>query len=388
MKRIFVLFLIIHLNLNAQNWTSISSVPTAGRDDAVCFSLNGFGFIVTGYLNGFSESNQLFQYDPKTDSWSEKASFPGIARQYSSVFTLKNKAYLIGGYSEFAEALKDVWEYDEFTNSWKQLQDFPGLARWHATALQIQGNGYFGMGTSSDSTLADFWRYQADSDTWSRLSDYPGGPNRSVVGFQLMNEGIFGEGFRTNPLTYSQSWYSYQPTTAVWTSLPPIPAGLRAYGTAVSNGFSALICGGMDENSVFKNECYSLDYTKEWKSMAALPPTGLRGAKGFTLNGDFFIGTGINDNFNRVSNFYQLKVPPKNVQETLLFPNPSKDYFNLISEAHAKVSVYSIGGQLVQTLKTDDAGFLEIKHLPIGLYICLIEGKNTSEIKKIAKLSD
>jgi hypothetical protein len=81
-----------------------------------------------------------------------------------------------------------------------------------------------------------------------------------------------------------------------------------------------------------------------------------------------------------------MEMPTASIQETLLFPNPSKDYFNLISEPNAKVSVFNVGGQLLQTLKTNDAGFLEIKQLPIGLYICLIEGKNTSEIKKIAKI--
>lgn len=386
MKGISILFLIFSLGIQAQTWTSIPSVPTAGRDDGVGFALNGFGYIVTGYLNGFAESNKLFQYDPNTNTWNEKAAFPGIARQYSSVFTLNNKAYLIGGYSESSQALKDVWEYDSFTNNWTQLNDFPGVARWHATALAIQNQGYFGMGTSPDSTLADFWKYHADSDSWIRQSDYPGGPNRSVLGFPLLNEGIFGEGFDVNPIVYSDNWYSYNPGPGTWTNLTPIPVGLRSYGTAVSNGFSAIICGGMDENSVFKNECYYLDYTKIWKSIAALPPNGLRGAKGFALNGSFFLGTGINDNFIRVSDFYQLQIPSATVPETRLFPNPSKDYFNVISEPNAKVSVFTVGGQLVQSLKTNDAGFLEIKQLPTGLYICLIEGKNATEIKKIAKL--
>lgn len=386
MRGIFILFLCFTAGIHAQTWTSVPSVPTAGRDDGICFSLNGYGYIVTGYLGTFNESNKLFQYDPNTNSWNEKATFPGIARQYASVFTLKNKAYLIGGYSETSLALKDVWEYDAFTDSWLQLNDFPGLARWHAAALQIQETGYFGMGTTADSTLADFWKYTADLDSWSRISDYPGGPNRSVLGFQLLNEGIFGEGFDINPITYSTSWFSYNPEKETWTSISPLPSGMRSYGTAVSTGFSAVICGGMDQNNVFHNDCYLLDHTKTWRLIGQLPPNGLRGSKGFTLNGNFYLGTGLNDNMVRISDFYKMEMPVSSIQETMLFPNPSKDYFNLISEPYAKVSVFSVGGQLIQTLETNDAGFLEIKQLPIGLYVCLIEGKNSSEIKKIAKL--
>nr|WP_294858456.1 kelch repeat-containing protein [uncultured Fluviicola sp.] len=383
---ILVLNLFFFIGVQAQTWTSVSSIPTAGRDDGICFSLDGYGYMVTGYLGTFNESNKLFQYDPNTNSWNEKATFPGIARQYACVFTLNNKAYIIGGYSEASQALKDVWEYDGFTNSWAQLHDFPGLARWHATALPIQNTGYLGMGTTADSTLADFWKYNADLDSWTQLSDYPGGPNRSVLGFPILNEGVFGEGFDINPISYSQSWFSFNPTSGTWSALPPIPAGLRSYGTAISTGFTALICGGMDENSIFHNDCYLLDFTKNWKAVNPLPINGLKGSKGFTLKGQFYLGTGLNDNMTRISDFYKMELPAATIQETLLFPNPSKDYFNLISEPNAKVSVFSVGGQLVQSLKTNDAGFLEIRQLPIGLYICLIEGKNTSEIKKIAKI--
>ncbi|TSJ47557.1 kelch repeat-containing protein [Fluviicola chungangensis] len=386
MKGIFILFLCFTATIHAQTWTSVSSVPTAGRDDGICFSLNGFGYIVTGYLGSFNESNKLFQYDPNTNSWNEKASFPGTARQYSAVFTLQHNAYLVGGYSESGQALKDVWQYDGFTDSWSQLNDFPGLARWHATALQIQETGYFGMGTTADSTLADFWKYNVGLDSWSRIADYPGGSNRSVLGFQLLNEGIFGEGFDINPITYSNAWFSYNPGTDAWSAISPLPAGLRSYGTAISTDFSALISAGMDQNSIFHNDCYILDHTKTWKAVDPLPVSGIKGAKGFALNGNFYIGSGLKDNLTRTSEFYKMNVPVSTIQESQLFPNPSKDYFNLISEPNAKVSVFSVGGLLVQALKTNDAGFLEIRQLPVGLYVCLVEGKNTSEIIKIARL--
>ncbi|AEA45275.1 T9SS C-terminal target domain-containing protein [Fluviicola taffensis] len=386
MKQIVFLFLFLSSFIHAQTWTSVTSVPTAGRDDGICFALNGSGYIVTGYLGTFAESNKLFQYDASTNSWNEKSVFPGIARQYSSVFTLNNKAYIVGGYSEFSQALNDVWEYDAFTNSWSQKTNFPGIARWHATATSIRNTAYLGMGTTADSTLADFWKYNPDLDSWIQLSNYPGGPNRSVLGFSLFNEGIFGEGFDINPITYSNSWYSFNPSTETWTSFPPLPAGLRSYGTAISNEMSAIVCGGMDENSIFKNDCFYLDHTKTWRAIPALPVTGLKGAKGFALNGRFYLGTGLNDNLTRISDFFQYTPEMKSPKESLLFPNPSKDYFNLITEANAKVSLLSIGGQLIKQFKTNDSGFLEITNLPIGLYLLLIEGKKSSEIKKIAKV--
>ena len=383
MKGISVLFLFLSSFVHSQNWLSITAVPSVGRDDAVAFSLNGFGFVVTGNLGGFTESNKLFQYDAHTNSWTEKATFPGTARQYSSVFVLENKAYLIGGYSETGLALKDVWEYNSFTDSWTQKNDFPGFARWHATATSIRNTAYFGMGTTADSTLSDFWKYIPDSDSWLQLASYPGGPNRSVLGFPLLDDLIFGEGFDINPISYSGSWYSFHSTTETWSSFPDLPAGKRAYGTAISNGFSAVVCGGMDENSVFHNDCYYLDHTKKWQSASPLPVNGLRGAKGFSLNGNFFIGTGLNQDAVRVSDFYQWNSIPKTPSESILFPNPSNDYFRLITEGNARVSVFNIGGYLVKQYQANDAGFLEITNLPIGLFLVFIEGKDRTEVRKI-----
>src|SRR5690606_6206213 len=164
-------------------------------------------------------------------------------------------------------------------------------------------------------------------------------------------------------------WWAFNPETETWNTFPAFPGGKRAYGTAVSNNFSAIVCGGMDENSVFRNECYYLDHSKTWKAINPLPATGLRGAKGFAVNGQFFVGTGLNSNSIRIPDFYRLEQAPKNTSESMLFPNPSKDYFNLVTEANAAVFIYNIGGHLVKQLRVNDSGFLEITNLPLGLYV-------------------
>lgn len=385
MKVVTIVALCLTHTIMAQTWNTVSSVPTPGRDDGVCFSLNSFGYVVTGFLGSYVESNRLFQYNSNSNLWVEKAPFTGIPRQYASVFTIENKAYLIGGYSESGQALKDVWRYDGLTDSWVQLNDFPGIARWHATALQIQGSGYFGMGTTEDSTLADFWKYDEELDTWHQLSNYPGGSNRSVLGFSLLNEGVFGGGFDINPITYSTSWFTYNPETESWETLSPCPAGMLAYGTAINNNYMALVCGGIDQNNVYQNACYQLDYSKTWRMIDPLPIAGLKGAKGFTLDEDFYLGTGLNNDLFRISDFYKLDISESSPKHSILFPNPSEDNFNLISEPNSIIEIYSIRGQLLQTLVTNEAGYLEINQLPVGLYLCIIMGESETEIRKIIK---
>lgn len=381
----FVIFLFAVFHGIAQNWTPTAPIPTQGRDDGLAFSINGFGYMVTGNLNGYSESNKLFQYNPSTDSWSEKALFPGTARQYSSVFILDSKAFLIGGYSENGQALKDVWCYNPFTDSWTQKNDFPSLARWHATAISIQNEAFFGMGTTPDSTLSDFWKYDLITDSWRKLDNYPGGGQRSVLGIPIQNKGIFGEGFSINPVHYSTSWYQFDPKSEKWSACDSFPGGTRSYGTVISNGLTGIVCGGMDENGVYKNDCYSIDYSGKWNTLPVLPNPGIKGCKGFFINGNYYIGTGIDHDNNRTSNFQKLEHIDFEKDHISVFPNPSKDDFTVVTNSDAIVYVYTISGHLLQKLEVPETGFVVIEDLPIGIFVLSIEGENLFEIRKIAR---
>lgn len=369
----------------AQNWTAIAPVPTQGRDDGLAFSINGLGYLVTGNLNGYAESSKLFQYNPSTDTWSEKAVFPGTARQYSSVFVLNNKAFLVGGYSENGQALNDVWCYNPFTDSWTQKNDFPALPRWHASAISIQNEAFFGMGTTLDSTLSDFWKYDYENDSWRKLANYPGGAQRSVLAIPIQNKGIFGEGFSTNPVSYSTAWFQFDPKLEKWSSFESFPGGTRSYGTAISNGLTAIVCGGMDENGAYKNDCYSIDYSGNWSVLPALPNPGIKGAKGFFIDGNYYFGTGIDQNNVRTSNFQKLQHIDFEKEQLSVFPNPSKDDFTIVTQPDVVVYVYTVGGHLLKKLEVPETGFVVIEDLEIGVYVLSIEGENLFEIRKIAR---
>jgi len=378
--------LFVSFSLSAQQWQTISSVPSIGRDDGLAFAIGSYGYVVTGNQNGFSESNKLFQYDPTTDSWAERAIFPGTARQYSACFVLKNDAYIIGGYSESGQALKDVWQYSATTDSWNQRTDFPGLARWHATGVSIGEKGYFGMGTCADSTLADFWKFNPMTDQWTQLNDYPGGGQRSVLGLPILDNIICGEGFSINPTSYSDAWFQFDTKTEIWSEFTSFPGGKRSYGTAISNGLTAIVCGGMNDNSAFQNDCYALDYKGEWTTLPNLPMTGLRGAKGFYLNSSFYLGTGIDNVFVRRSDFNKIQIMPSHDDEPLIFPNPSYDSFTIVSEPLSMIKVYTLSGKLIKSTTINDAGFVQLQDLPIGIYVVSIEGTEVFEVKKIVKL--
>lgn len=382
-----LLFLLVSAISFAQDWNSITPIPSAGRDDGVAFSLNGFGFVVTGTADGsdYSEGNRLFCYNPENDSWIEKAYFPGIKRQYSSVFSIEEITYLIGGYSESGTALNDVWSYNGSQDTWTQMNNFPGLPRWDASSTSLNGFGYFGLGTTADSTLSDLWKYNPKKDEWTKICNYLGGDLRSVLSFPILNNIIFGEGFSVNPIIYSDKWFSFNTNDNSWQELDS-PIEFRAYGTALSNGISAIICGGIDQNGTFYNNCYQLDYTEKWIETDSLGDEGIKGSSGFVIGNHFYVGTGIKASGFKTSEVYKLGSSEINLIETVVFPNPSNSSFNVISSPESKISIYSVEGKLLLNTAADICGYLRIDTLTSGIFIVKIENDDKQANFVIEKL--
>jgi N-acetylneuraminic acid mutarotase len=384
-----LLFLFIASFSFSQEWTSISPIPTIGRDDGVAFSLNNLGFVVTGSGDdsNYSESNRLFCYNPETNSWTEKAPFPGVKRQYSSVFTIDDIAYLIGGYSEIGTALNDVWSYDAALDEWIQRSNFPGLQRWDATSTSMSRVGYYGLGTTQIGTMSDLWQYFPENDDWSLLCYYAGDHSRSVLAFPLFDKIIFGEGFSvyTGSVSYTDEWYIFEPENCIW-RLIDSPVGLRSYGTAVSNGSYALICGGMNEDAVFQNNCYQLTYSQDWETLNPIGTEGLRGSSGFVIGNDFYVGTGLKADGTKTSEFFKISLPGNDFNNTIVFPNPSSTAFNIISVPESEVTIYSIDGKLMSESTTDETGYLNIENLNPGIFLLKIQLNDTEMTLRIEKI--
>lgn len=62
------------------------------RSNAVSFSLNNYGYIVSGVQNGSSSS--VWQYNPIKDTWMEMTGFEGSSRQDAISFSNGNKAFV------------------------------------------------------------------------------------------------------------------------------------------------------------------------------------------------------------------------------------------------------------------------------------------------------
>lgn len=106
---------------------------------------------------------------------------------------LDGKGYVFSGRDAKGTYLNDLWQYDPSTDTWKQLSPCPGKARVKAVIAAYEGALYLGLGFSGEKVyvdscyLRDLWRYTPADDQWTRLKDSPF-PN-TVSGVPCISDG-------------------------------------------------------------------------------------------------------------------------------------------------------------------------------------------------------
>jgi len=194
------------------NWIRLSSLDGVARSDAVAFSINGKGYICTGY-DGKKRLNDLWEYDPSKNSWQQKKAFPGPARNGAVAFVINNKAYIATGYDGY-NMLKDVWEYDPINDEWTQKNDFAGSARYGAVAFTIKNKGYIATGYDGR-YLKDVWEYDPETDKWVQKTSLSGDKRHSAIAF-VIGDSVAYICTGINNGTYVYDFWKYNPLTDTW----------------------------------------------------------------------------------------------------------------------------------------------------------------------------
>ncbi len=174
-------------NTDADTWTRMSDFPGLAVYGASSFVIDGKGYLVNGWDSTETGSgpNNLWQYDPATDSWANKAAFPGPTRYTSCCFSINHKGYIGLGFKPYTN---DFWEYNPATNAWTQKASFPGPARQAPVNFAIGNYGYVGLGALGNGMggfyyQSDFYKYDPSNDSWTTLGVFPGDPIASTFAF-------------------------------------------------------------------------------------------------------------------------------------------------------------------------------------------------------------
>lgn len=381
--------------VSCQNWEEVTPFPGSARDDGVAFSINGLGYAGTGRDLGFSYTNDFYSFDPATEEWSPIAPLPAAGRQYCGRFSIADTGYVVCGISPEGY-LNELWAYHPDTDTWTQKSSYPGKARSSPIAFAIAGKAYVGTGRNGDTYFDDFWEYDPATDGWSPINNFPGGKRFEALGMAIGAFGYAGLG-RLQSDTITNDWWQFNPESGEWNQKVNFPGATRYYAIESAMNGRGMVAGGQDENLTYRNEAYSYNPIDDsWTALPPLPFGGTKGTFAFSVNSDFFIGTGINSQNVRQNRLYKMEVRASQELNFTIYPNPFQNALRVSSSASQirKARIYSINGSIVLEK------FLPVPTQLITLYLSTLadniyfieleweNGKTTrSKILKVGDLS-
>lgn len=397
MKSIVTALTIIFSCTTMAQWEDVESLPAAAsvRHHPITFSLNGIGYVVAGTKPTVGVLKDFYSYDPVTDGWTTLPDFPGLARGYSYGVTTATKAYLGFGYYENevtleGVALNDLWEYDPITESWTELASCPCVERYHPAMVQVNDKIYVGLGANEFGDLDDWWEYDIATDTWTEKTGFPSTERHHPYYFGIGDYVYVGFGHHTS--TIFNDFYQYDPSTDTWTTLADFPEQGRVAGTQFSYAGKGYILSGQGETHTNLPTGEFWEYDPDTDSWVELPahPSGGRWAPGsFVIEDEIFFTCGqANTGEKRDMMVYGLG-GPASVDELVanqltVSPNPSTGIvaINGITLENATASIFDTAGQLLYEVSLTD-NQLDLTHLLSGMYILQIQNNQGIATKKL-----
>lgn len=277
------------------SWSQIADLPVS-KSQAVSFSLLGRIYVGLGTDGSGNYSNDLWEYNPSTDTWTQKADFPGLSRIGGASFSLNNKGYVFAG-TDGASNFRDLWEYDPIFDVWTQKANIPVLTgRVGPAGFSLNGKLYVGTGFNGSILLSDFWQYDPTADTWTQKANFPGGIKKDGIGLSINNKGYLGMG-RGSVIGNEQSdFWQYDPSTDTWTQKADFPANLRSGQVAFSLNNKGYVGAGSYTGGgfpVFFQDFWQYDpATDTWTQKTDFPSLPRTGSAGDIANSVGYLGAG------------------------------------------------------------------------------------------------
>jgi|ERR1035437_1627884 N-acetylneuraminic acid mutarotase len=405
MKKIaIILFLITGMNnqINAQYaWTQVDSLGGMNRQAAVGFAIGDYGYIALG-LNYETQLvlNDLWQYDPISNTWTQKADFPGISRVSAVSFVIGNIGYIGSGSSNYPASFftNEFWEYNPISNTWSSIAPFPGTSRYCGTSFSIGMNGYFGCGWHG-SFYNDFWEYNSINNTWLSIANYPGNPS-IPTSFSDGRFGYVGAG-EDNTNLYSNFW-KYDTLNNSWSPIAnlPMPSYEPTSFVLLGKGYVGTGSSSFSFSDLYSHWwCYDTT-TNIWMVIPEMTGVPRLSAVAFSIGNAGYCGTGaITDythDLNDFNKYYPTDVGINELSGLIsnisIYPNPSDGIFRINYSssriASVDIKVINMTGKIIamvnrkQTIGANEFS-LDLSNKARGVYFIELISDTNHLTKKI-----
>lgn len=395
-RTVLIFFLITQTCFGQDVWIQRDSVNGPPRGACTAFTLSNEAFVVTG-VNIEENKRKMYSYDLEQDDWDDETALggeTGSGLERSSAIGFSAGGYgFVGLGSGIAPYLNDLWRYDPVTETWSQMADFIGSARRGAIAFSVDHIGFVGLGEDETGLKNDFYRYNPIDNIWAALNDFDGEARKEAVGFTMGGKGYVGTGRGTS--AYFSDFWEYNPTTDAWTAKADFPGTPRMGAVGCGVFPSAFIMLGEDNDFEYKEDVWEYHYFGDvWTQRANYAGGTRTQASAMVVGNRIFVGLGYNGVYH--DDFYEyeqiLSAEEEIYLEIKLYPNPVTTSFEIILPSNyigSEMRIYSIGGmdvtedfKIIQDYSTHYKVTRE--NIPTGYYFVAIKrGDKTIILKKI-----
>lgn len=142
---------------SSDTWTELVGFGGNKRRSATTFTIEGLVYLGTGVSNGIY-LDDFWAFDPSTESWTKKTDLDeeddyNIERSSATGFSINGYGYISCG--EINGATTSVWEYDPSTDAWEAKTNFEGSSRQDAIVFSNASRAFVGLGRTGSLYLDD-----------------------------------------------------------------------------------------------------------------------------------------------------------------------------------------------------------------------------------------
>lgn len=404
-KVALILLLALPVFAGAQNsWEKKEAFGGDKRSRSVSFSIGNRGYVACGEDTADQMHNDLWEYDPGTDSWMQRATLPAVGRRDAVGFAIGSKGYVGTGIdaaeSAFGNNLQDWWEYSPATNTWLQRANCPLGASWggiyFATGFVNNGIGYVLCGKLGNSNYtSQMYAYNPSTNIWTVRANFPGGTRYAMTAMTINGRSFAGLGTDENIL--QTDWYEYLPSSNTWQAKTAFPGTGRFAAVGFAIGPKGYMLGGSDGG--YKDELWQYDPPSDTWWVKAPFDSPRRSMSVFVIANAAYAGTGHGLTGKRRDFWqYQQYLTGEEeiaVAETKVYPNPAVDQLTIAVPSseqmfpeNALLSIISAEGKLIlqQDVSNQSQVNINVMDYRPGVYLVQISNDNwysqTSFIKK------
>ena len=233
-------------DVETNTWSQIADLTGVARAMAMAFSVGGNGYVCGGH-DGTSGRKDLWSYNPATNTWTQKANLPGVSRYMAIAFSIGTKGYVgMGGHvsGQGFSALNDLWEYDPATNSWAVKASLPTPGRWNAVGFSIGNKGYCSTGMDIQGVRHnDLWEFDPINNTWTQKANLGGAARVGASAFSIAGKGYVGMG-SVGGFNFENDLWEYDPATDTWTLKADLGGATRGWAVGMSAADKGFVCTG------------------------------------------------------------------------------------------------------------------------------------------------